>query len=264
MKRIKNDAKHGVLAKKKLKIQSLLSIESENMNAPSINAPRLQFSRYETGENPQYSIIWMHGLGDEGASFHTLFSSQLEHFDMDGLPAIRFIFPNAPERPVTAHSWLPARAWFDIYSGFDESDMEDEQGILDSAGLIHILINNEKIKGIPTENIFLAGFSQGAAMALHTGFTYHEKLAGVIALSGYIPLRQTFEASRVKENQDTPAFIGHGTEDPVVPFSRGENANKQLLELGYNVEFHPYDMDHTLDWQEIQDMLDWLKKVINK
>lgn len=228
---------------------------------PNMNAPRLQFSRYETGENPQITIIWMHGLGDEGASFHTLFSTQLEHFDLTGLPAIRFIFPNAPERPITAHSWLPARAWFDIYTDFEERDMEDEQGVIDSTGLIHILINNEKIKGMPTEKILLAGFSQGAAMALHVGLTHFEKLGGVIALSGYIPLRQKFEENRTEANQDTPVFIAHGTEDPVVPFYRGKNAKNQLTELGYNVEFHAYDMDHTLDWHEINDMLNWLRAI---
>ncbi len=227
----------------------------------NFNAPQLQFSRYETGPNPEYSIIWMHGLGDEGASFHALVSSE---FDLTGLPPIRFIFPNAPERPVTAHSWLPCRAWYDIMADFDEGDPEDEQGILDSEGLIHILINNEKIKGIKSENIFLAGFSQGAAMAVHTGLSYYEKLGGIICLSGYVPMRPKFAERVSQENKDTPVFMAHGNEDPVVPFKRGSLSKDTLESLGYKVEWHAYPMDHTMAWDEVQDMIAWLKPLMNK
>lgn len=225
------------------------------------NAPRIRFSRYETGPNPEYTIIWMHGLGDEGASFHTLVSTQ---FDLTGLPPIRFIFPDAPERPVTAHSWLPCRAWFDIMVDFDETDQEDEEGIMDSEGIIHVLMNQEKIKGIKPENIFLAGFSQGAAMALHTGLSYFEKLGGIIALSGYIPMRKTFGERVSPQNRDTPVFMAHGDDDPVVPYKRGVLSKGTLESLGFNVDWHTYQMDHTLAWDEVQDMVAWLKPLMNK
>jgi len=133
----------------------------------------LQYSQADTGPDPQVSVIWMHGLGDHGSSFVPL----VKEFDLSGCPPIRFIFPHAPERNITANGGYFMRAWFDIYAGFEDSDMEDSEGIIESRDQIIMLIEQEKRRGVPADKIFLAGFSQGCAMALYTGLCYPEKLA---------------------------------------------------------------------------------------
>ena len=168
-----------------------------------MNRTFLQYSQTDTGADPKTSIIWMHGLGDHGSSFIPL----VHEFDLTGCPPIRFIFPHAPERPITANAGYPMRAWFDIYSGFEDTDMEDTEGVHESQRLITGLIEQERKRGVPYDRILLAGFSQGCAMALYTGLCFPEKLCGIIGLSGYIPLIYSFPGrseSRQSGHPDLP------------------------------------------------------------
>lgn len=218
----------------------------------------LQYSQTDTGPDPQVSVIWMHGLGDHGSSFVPL----VKEFELTGCPPIRFIFPHAPERNITANGGYSMRAWFDIFAGFDDTDMEDSEGIIESRDLIIGLIEQEKRRGVPADKIILAGFSQGCAMALYTGLCYPEKLAGVIGLSGYMPLMYAFPDDRNPVNQNTPIFLAHGTQDDVVPFSRAEDTLKLLESLGYNVDWNAYHMGHTMSLPEVQDLSAWLRNLL--
>ena len=221
---------------------------------------KLDYNQVDTGENPVVSIIWMHGLGDHGSSFVPI----VPHFDLTGCPPIRFIFPHAPERAVTINMGYEMRAWFDIYGGFDVSDHEDTEGVQESQRLIMQLIQMEKARGIPSENIFLAGFSQGCAMALYTALCNPEKMGGVIGLSGYIPLIRQFPDDRSPANQDTPIFLAHGTYDEVVPVGRARVAKDLLQELNYSVEWHEYPIPHTLSIEELNDISAWLRRLLVK
>lgn len=220
--------------------------------------PYLDYSAVETGPNPTVSVIWMHGIGDHGSSFVPL----VKEFDLSKCPPIRFLFPHAPERPVTANQGYEMRAWFDIVAGFEAGDFEDAGGITQSQGYIEQLIAHEMASGIKSDKIILAGFSQGCAMALHTALRYPEKLGGIIGLSGYIPLLNTVDAEKNAANQDTPIFLAHGKIDQVVPFERAQGALKKLQALGYNVEWHEYQMMHTMTMPEINDISAWLTKVL--
>lgn len=220
---------------------------------------RLDYNHVDTGDDPKISVIWMHGLGDHGSSFVPL----VQYFDLAGCPPIRFIFPHAPERAVSVNMDFEMRAWFDIYGGFDASDKEDTEGVKEAQGLITQLINQEKERGVPSEKIILAGFSQGCAMALYTALCSPEKMGGVIGLSGYIPLIRQFPDARNPVNQDTPIFLGHGTHDEVVPFSRAESARDLLTKLNYNVEWHEYAITHTLSIEELNDISAWLRRILS-
>lgn len=219
---------------------------------------KLDYNQVDTGSNPQISIIWMHGLGDHGSSFVPL----VQHLDLSGCPPIRFIFPHAPERPVTINMGHEMRAWFDIYGGFDATDQEDTEGVKESQRLVAQLINMEKERGVPTDKIILAGFSQGCAMALYTALCNPEKMGGVIGLSGYIPLIMQFPDDRTPINQDTPIFLGHGLYDEVVPFSRAQDAHELLQKLNYDVEWHEYPITHTLSLEELNDISAWLRRLL--
>jgi len=175
---------------------------------------------------------------------------------------MRFIFPHAPERPITANGGYEMRAWFDIVQGFEEGGFEDVAGVKESQGYVEELIAHEKASGIKPENIILAGFSQGCAMALHTALRHPEKLGGIIGLSGYIPLIGTLESERNPVNQSTPIFLAHGKVDQVVPFERAQIALRKLKSLGYEVEWHEYQMMHTMTMPEIHDISAWLNRVL--
>ncbi|MDR0933895.1 MAG: dienelactone hydrolase family protein [Burkholderiaceae bacterium] len=219
---------------------------------------KLDYNQVDTGSDPKVSIIWMHGLGDHGSSFVPL----VQYFDLANCPPVRFIFPHAPERPVTVNAGYEMRAWFDIYGGFDASDAEDSEGVQESRRLITDLINQEKARGVPTEKIILAGFSQGCAMALYTALCSPEKMGGVIGLSGYIPLIRQFPDDRSPVNQDTPIFLAHGEHDEVVPFNRAEDARELLGKLGYRMEWHAYPITHTLSLEELNDVSAWLRRIL--
>ena len=213
-----------------------------------------------TGKNPGASIIWMHGLGADGNDFVPI----VGELGLDSAPAVRFIFPHAPMRPVTINNGYVMRAWYDVSFGDLEgqSRRADEEGVRQSQAQINALIEREERRGVAAENVLLAGFSQGGAIALHTGLRHPRKLAGVVALSTYLPLAEslTFEASAA--NKGTPVFMAHGLFDPVVPLMMGAGSMTFLAGLGYSVEWHQYPMQHSVCPEEIQDIRTWLRRIL--
>ena len=211
----------------------------------------------ETGRNPQAAVIWLHGLGADGHDFEPLVPELVQPSER----ALRFVFPHAPMRPVTLNNGYVMRAWYDIIA-LDRRAAEDESGIRASQALITELIRRENSRGITTERIVLAGFSQGGAMALFSGTRYPERLAGIIGLSCYQILAGRFAAERPPANQATPIFLAHGTQDPVVAPALGEAARRQLEAEGYTVEWHAYSMPHSVCPQEVADIAAWLRRVL--
>lgn len=210
----------------------------------------------ETGPNPTFSIIWMHGLGADGHDFEPLVPELLT----SGMPQLRFVFPHAPVRAVTINNGYQMRAWYDII-GIDRRSAEDFEGIAASAAAIGGLIAQENERGVATNRIAVAGFSQGGAMALHIATRHPETLAGVIALSCYLPLSRELAAARNPANQSTPFFMAHGTQDPVVPYPLGEESFQALKAAGYSVEWHAYPMPHALCEPEVRDLRAWLARI---
>jgi phospholipase/carboxylesterase len=211
----------------------------------------------ETAPNPQAAIIWLHGLGADGNDFVPL----VRELDLSGLPGIRFVFPHAQAIPVTINGGYVMRAWYDI-TGAELMRREDETGLRDSQRDVEALIAREKARGIPASRIVLAGFSQGCAMTLQTGVRHPEKLAGMLCLSGYLPLADKVVHERTEESLATPIFMAHGRQDNVVPIARAHQSRDLLAGMGYAVEWHEYMMAHTLCLEEIQDIAAWLKKVL--
>ncbi len=212
----------------------------------------------ETGANPAWSVIWMHGLGADGHDFEPLVPELVD----DATPALRFIFPHAPVRPVTINNGYQMRAWYDII-GIDRRAREDGAGIAASAAQIGSLIRAENARGIATNRIVLAGFSQGGAMALHIATRHPEKFAGIIALSCYLPLAREFATDRSAANFTTPIYMAHGVQDPVVPLALGDESRRILEGTGYRVEWHSYPMPHSLCEQEVADLRAYLGRVFS-
>jgi phospholipase/carboxylesterase len=211
----------------------------------------------ETGTKPTGAVIWMHGLGADGHDFEPIVPQLVQR----GERALRFVFPNAPVRPVTINGGYAMRAWYDI-SGLDRNSAQDEKGVRASDALVRDLIKRENGRGIATERIALAGFSQGGAMALYTGTRYPEKLAGIMALSCYMLLAKNFETERSAANRATPIFMAHGRMDNVVHPQLGEDSRQLLEKTGYAVEWHTYPMPHAVSPEEITDIAAWLKRVL--
>jgi len=213
----------------------------------------------ETAPHPTVAIIWMHGLGADGNDFVPL----VRELDLTGLPGIRFVFPHADTMPVTVNNGYVMRSWYDIVHS-DLGRREDEAGLRKSQAQIEALIAREKARGIPASRIILAGFSQGCAMTLQTGLRHPETLAGMLCLSGYLPIAQTVAAERSEASLATPIFMGHGTADGVVPIARAAQSRDLLVATGYQVEWHDYPMQHSLCQQEVDDIGAWLHRVIKK
>lgn len=211
----------------------------------------------ETGRNPTGTVIWLHGLGADGHDFEPIVPELIQ----PGERALRFVFPHAPMRPVTLNGGFAMRAWYDLIA-LDRRTREDENGIRMSQGLVDTLIRRENSRGIRTERIVLAGFSQGGAMALFAGTRYPEKLAGIMGLSCYLLLADRFAAERHSANRDTAIFLAHGQQDPVVPFVLGEEAHQQLEAAGCTVEWHAYSMPHSVCPQEVSDIAAWLRRTL--
>ncbi len=214
----------------------------------------------ETGPNPAGSVIWLHGLGADGHDFEAIVP---ELRLPDALP-LRFVFPHAPVRPVTVNGGMQMRAWYDIVS-LDKEGRADDAGIRESSILLDALVRREQERGMDAAKIVIAGFSQGGAIALHNTLRTPLKLAGLLALSTYLPLMNTIE-SEVADNPiagDTtlPVFMGHGTFDPMVPCEGGRASADVLENLGYTVEWHDYPMAHAICPQEISDISNWLQTV---
>lgn len=215
----------------------------------------LQCLERETGPNPTHSVIWLHGLGADGHDFEPLVPAL-------GITApTRFIFPHAPVQPVTINGGMPMRAWYDILTPALVRQ-EDEAGILASERMIIDLIKRENGRGVPSDKIILAGFSQGCAMTLHTGLRYADKLAGLIGLSGYLPLADRAAPNWNAANQQTPIFLAHGTQDPVVALERGQSTERLLVTHGYRVQWHTYPMPHSVCPQEVNDIARFMAELL--
>ena len=209
----------------------------------------------ETGKNPTASVIWLHGLGADGNDFAPIVPELR-------LPkaGIRFVFPHAPVRPVTINAGMRMRAWYDIADGANRR--EDERGVRASQVLIEALIGREKERGTKAGRLVLAGFSQGGAIALHTGLRHPERIAGIMALSAYVPVEEKLSAEASTANRDVPIFMGHGSDDPIIPLVRAEQSRNLLKSLGYPAEWHKYAMPHSVCPEELADIGTWLGKVL--
>jgi phospholipase/carboxylesterase len=211
----------------------------------------------ETSPQPRASVIVLHGLGADGNDFVPV----TQELDLSAVGPVRFVFPHAPMMAVTINGGLRMRAWYDVLAG-DLRQRQDEQGLRHSQSLIEEIIAREKERGTPAHRIVLAGFSQGCAMALLTGLRHKERLAGIVGMSGYLPLAETTGQERTDANRLTPIFLAHGTMDPVIPLEASAMSRDALQAMGYDVEWHAYPMPHSVCMEEIRDMNEWLLKVL--
>ena len=223
------------------------------MTTPSL----LDCIEHETGPEPAHCVIWLHGLGADGHDFAPI----VPELHLPASLAVRFIFPHATIQPVTINGGMAMRSWYDILTP-NLVKREDEAGIRISEQAIQALIARENARGIPSSRIVLAGFSQGCAMTLHTGIRFKEKLAGLMGLSGYLPLIDMAVHEREPANAATPIFLAHGTHDPVVTLERAEASRAKLVDLGYQVQWHTYPMPHSVCAQEIDDISSFLQSVL--
>ncbi len=215
----------------------------------------------DSGPDPRHSIIWLHGLGADGEDFVPI-AEELE------LPVpVRYIFPHAPMRPVSINGGYVMRAWYDILLDAASAELsasigknEDAAGIIAAQADIERLIAQERQRGIAAKDIFLAGFSQGGAVALHTGLRHQEKLGGIVALSSYLPLAGTTAAEAAATAKDTPILMAHGRDDPVVPYGLGKASAEELVRQGYALEWHDYTMPHSVCPEEVRDIEQWLRR----
>jgi phospholipase/carboxylesterase len=206
----------------------------------------------ETGADPRWAVIWLHGLGADGNDFVPILPELVRR----AWPAIRFVFPHAPVRPVTINNGMAMRAWYDIRE-MDLANRADEQGVAESVAQVEALIAREGERGIPPSRIVLAGFSQGGAVTLAAGLRRRELLAGLVALSTYVPAAQGAQAALVEGAARQPVFMAHGSHDPVVPYAAGKQSAGLLRQLGFEVDWHEYPMQHGLCAEEVRDLGDW-------
>jgi len=220
----------------------------------------LETIEIETAPNPAAAVIWMHGLGADGNDFAPI----VPELALGSLPAVRFIFPHAPMQPVTLNNGQVMRAWYDVSFGDLEgrSRQADEKGVRTSQAAIGKLIARENKRGIASRQIVVAGFSQGGAIALEAGLRYPERLAGIMALSTYLPLAAKLEAEASAQNKDVPIFFAHGNHDPVIPLPMAVASRDKLRELGYNVDWHEYPMQHSVCMAEVADISAWLRSTL--
>jgi len=206
-------------------------------------------------ENPLGSVIWLHGLGADGHDFAPV-------VDMLNLPTLRFILPHAAHRKVTINNGYEMRAWYDLL-GLALGSPEDAEGIAETQATLEQLIQGELDKGIPSDKIVIAGFSQGGAMALHTALRYNKPLAGVLALSTYLPLKSSFPTEKSSQNQQTPIFMAHGSQDDVISIDTCRVSLSLLQAEHYQVQWHEYAMGHSVSMEEIDDIRTFLLSIIN-
>jgi phospholipase/carboxylesterase len=210
----------------------------------------------ETKPKPSHAVIWLHGLGADGNDFVPV----VKQMKLPRL-GIRFVFPHAPMRPVTINGGFVMRAWYDI--AYQElAFKEDERGLRDSQKLIEDIIARENARGIPSNRIVLAGFSQGGVMTLQVGLRQPKRLAGLMALSAYLPMSPMIEIERNAASASVPIFMGHGIADNIVPLALGTMSRDTLSKLGYEVEWHQYPMPHSVCAEELADISAWLKRVL--
>jgi phospholipase/carboxylesterase len=217
----------------------------------------LESLEIETGLSPRAAVIWMHGLGADGNDFVPI----VPELSLPASLPVRFVFPHAPMRPVTINAGHVMRAWYDVRDDRGER-REDVAGVRASQERIEALIEREKARGIPPARIVLAGFSQGGAMALHTGLRHPERLAGIMALSCFLPLAETLDTEASPANRDVPILMAHGTHDPLIPIDRARHSRDRLAALGYRVAWREYPMPHSVCAEEIADVATWLREVL--
>lgn len=208
-----------------------------------------------TGDSPVGSVIWLHGLGADGHDFEPIVPEL-------GLPEdlpLRFVFPHAPVRPVTINGGMAMRAWYDIVS-LDAEGRADSQGVHESTAILETLIARENERGIKADKIVIAGFSMGGAIAINTALHTKHSLAGLMALSTYLPLPNEVEGSAADRN--LPIFMAHGSFDPMLPMQWGRASAERLEDAGFTIEWHDYPMAHAVCPEEIRDIRQWLLKVM--
>ncbi|MBW3550278.1 MAG: carboxylesterase [Proteobacteria bacterium] len=218
----------------------------------------------ETAPSPEWTVLWLHGLGADGNDFAPIVP-QLVRRDW---PALRFVFPHAPVRPVTINNGVPMRAWYDIrsfdFNAADFADRADDAGVTQSVAEVEALIAREARRGVPASRVLLAGFSQGGAIALAAGLRRATPLAGLIALSTYLPLSQSAAEAAVRERGAAvtaqPLFMAHGQFDQVVPYAAGAASQARLRALGLSLDWHQYPMAHQVCAEQIRDLGDWLSR----
>jgi phospholipase/carboxylesterase len=217
----------------------------------------------ETRANPVGSVIWLHGLGADGHDFEAM----VPELRLPESTPLRFVFPHAPIRPVTVNGGMEMRAWYDIIS-LDKAGPADEKGIRESSNLLDGLIRDEMERGVASERIVLAGFSQGGAIVMHNALRTSLKLAGLMALSTYLPLRSTIESEVINTpdagDRSLPVFMAHGTFDPMIQYEGGRDSADVLRKIGYTIEWHEYPMAHAVCQQEIVDISNWLQAIFVK
>jgi phospholipase/carboxylesterase len=220
----------------------------------------LETMEIETAPQPTAAVIWMHGLGADGSDFAPIVPELM----LEGAPAIRFVFPHAPMMPVTINNGYVMRAWYDVSFGDLEgkSRQSDEQGVRASQAAVERLIARENERGIASRDIVMAGFSQGGAIALQTGLRHRERLAGILALSTYLPLAETLSAEAAPANREVPIFFAHGSYDPVIPLAMATASRERLTAAGYAVRWHEYPMPHSVCAEEIDAIGAWLREVL--
>jgi phospholipase/carboxylesterase len=209
-----------------------------------------------TGQAPDFSVIWLHGLGADGHDFEPIVPALTLSVPM------RFVFPHVPERAVTINQGMRMRAWYDILS-LDRFSVEDEAGIRASEALLTGLIEAELARGIAARRIILAGFSQGGAIALHTGLRYPQTLGGIMVLSAYLPLRDSVEVERTAANAGTSIFMAHGSADATIPEALAIQSGQALRSYGYDLDWHSYPMAHQVCAEEIADISSWIDRCVS-
>lgn len=219
------------------------------------HAPLLETVEQDTGPSPQWSVLWLHGLGADGHDFAPLVPELVR----PGWPALRFVFPHAPVRAVTINNGVRMRAWYDIV-GMDFPSRADSGGIEESLLQVDALIEREHARGIPPERLLLAGFSQGGAITLAAGLRRQVPLAGLIALSTYLPGASQAASHLAAAATAQPVFMAHGVGDPVIPLVHAEQSARTLGELGFDVAWHRYPMAHQVCAEEIRDLGDWMAR----
>jgi phospholipase/carboxylesterase len=203
------------------------------------------------------AVVWLHGLGADGHDFEPVAAE----LGRGGLDDIRFVFPHAPVRPVTINGGMEMRAWYDI-AGPDLDRRADEEGVRASAGIARGLVDEQVARGIAGERIVLAGFSQGGAIALYAGLRFPFRVAGILALSAYLPAAKSLAPEAHAANRDVPIFLAHGSQDPVIALALSEHSGAAMADLGYIVEVHTYPMPHSVCAEEIRDIANWLHRVL--
>jgi phospholipase/carboxylesterase len=220
----------------------------------------LETVEHETGPSPRWTVLWLHGLGADGHDFAPIVPELVR----PGWPALRFVFPHAPMRAVTINNGMRMRAWYDIRNfSADElagGDRADSDGVLESVVQVEALIAREVARGVPPGRILLAGFSQGGAIALSAGLRRVQPLAGIVALSTYLPMAPQAAQFLQHAALQQPVFMAHGSADPVVPTRAGDHGAEVLRSLGFELEWHAYPMGHSVCAEEIRDLGDWLER----